>query len=112
VIESFWGVSAFRLTGNLQMRQGGPTRLYLTAERISGFESGSWTLSFASDPHACGGTAQYRDKTNPSLPLRMEIDGLTSHELSPEIRFSAVGDGFRYASFLASGESLGGAELA
>jgi hypothetical protein len=94
------------------MRQGGLIRLHLTAERVSGFESGSWTLSFASEPHGCSGTAQYRDATNPLLLLRMEIDGLTSHEPSSEIRFRATGDGFRYASFLASGESLGGAELA
>ena len=112
VVESFWGVSAFRLTGNLQMRQGEPIRLHVTAARVSGFESGSWTLSFASDPHTFSGTAQYRDETNPSLPVRMEIDGLTLHEPSPDIRFNATGDGFRYANFLASGESLGGAELA
>ena len=112
VVESFWGVSAFRLTGDLQMRQGEPIRLHLTANRVSGFESGAWTLSFESDPPSCSGTAQYHDATNPSLSIHMEINGLSSSGPSTEIRFRATGDGFRYASFLASGESLGGAELA
>ena len=118
VVESFWGVSAFRLSGTVQMAQGKPTRLALTAERVSGFEAGPWTLEFESGDHgsidAAGarlsGDAHYHDAVNPSLPLRMAVEALTAPDGSRQMRFSATGEGFYYASFLAAGESVGGAE--
>ncbi len=127
VVESFWGVSAFRVAGTVQIHSGEKTRLDLAAERVSGFDAGSWTLSFEHNQHnqsgqsdatntAFSGTALYRDAINTSLSMRMELAGLNPQD-SPieigdtrEIRFKATGDGFLYASFLASGESLGGAE--
>ena len=127
VVESFWGVSAFRVAGTVQIHSGEKTRLDLAAERVSGFDAGSWTLSFEhNQPDQSGqsdatntafsGTALYHDAINNSLSMRMELAGLNPQD-SPieigetrEIRFKATGDGFLYASFLASGESLGGAE--
>ncbi len=118
VVESFWGVSACRLSGLLQKSQGTQTRLELTAERVSGFESGPWTLVFKSDddtaidiPDTCiSGAAHYHDEVNSELLLRMEIDRTTQQGDLHEVHFMASGDGFRFASFLASGESVGGAE--
>jgi ribosomal peptide maturation radical SAM protein 1 len=120
-VDSFWGVSAFRLTGTVRRRDSGQTQLYLSAQRLSGFDAGQWTLSFASDqsdpshtPSAVlSGTASYNDTVNTALSLRMEIEGFAPHNQHGqplEMRFRATGEGFYYASFLASGESLGGAE--
>ena len=121
VVESFWGVSAFRVAGTVQIHSAENTRLDLTAERVSGFDAGPWTLSFEhnqSDATSAvlSGTALYRDAINTSLPMNIEIEGLSPQDRTikmgetREIRFGATGDGFLYASFLASGESLGGAE--
>lgn len=124
VVESFWGVSAFRVAGTVKIHGVEKTRLDLTAERVSGFDAGSWTLSFEhgqtgqSDARSAvlSGTALYRDAINTSLPMSMELAGLSPQDRTieigetREIRFRATGDGFLYASFLASGESLGGAE--
>ena len=117
-VDSFWGVSAFRVTGTLRISDSGKTQekiqIDLTAERVSGFDAGGWTLSFESDQPDetsafLGGTASYHDVINTSLLLPMEIEGFARGQQT-EMRFRAIGDGFYYASFLAAGESLGGAE--
>jgi len=118
VVESFWGVSAFRLTGTVSGQCGEPIRLDLTAQRLSGFDSGGWTLSFQSDepwrheniPTALTGQAQYCDTVNPALPMHLEMTGLIAPDTAQACQIRATGEGFHYASFLASGESLGGAE--
>ena len=118
VVESFWGVSAFRLTGTASGQCGKPIRLELTAQRLSGFDSGGWTLSFQADepwgsdsvPSPIVGQAHYCDAVNPSLPMRLAMTGLMADDLTLACQLRATGEGFRYASFLASGESLGGAE--
>jgi len=118
VVESFWGTSAFRITGTLTLQCGEPARLELTAERVSGFDAGGWTLSFCSDhpwvgdnmPTAIAGQAHYSDAVNPALSMHLDITGLLAHDAALACQLSATGEGFHYASFLASGETLGGAE--
>ncbi len=119
IVESSWSTTVFRLSGALHMTSGERTRLDLTAERVSGFDTGSWTLAFESDEvgfsdvpvaSVCG-RAQYSDAVNPSLSLLMEMTGLTSGGAGDEIHFKATGDGFYLASFLTSGTSIGGSEL-
>ena len=114
-VDSFWGVSAFRITGTIRRDDRGQTQLDLTAERLSGFDAGPWTLSFASDQSdststVLSGTASYHDGINTALPMSLKLEGFVPHETQTEMRFRATGEGFYYASFLASGESLGGAE--
>jgi len=119
VVESSWGTVVFRLSGALHMGQGERLQLALTAERVSGFDTGPWTLAFESDdlgvidaPGVCiSGRAHYQDAANPSLLLRMEIDHLTSLDGANDIHFKATGDGFYFASFLASGTNVGGSEI-
>ena len=118
VVESFWGVSAFRLTGTVTTQPGEPVLLELTAARVSGFDGGPWTLSFQTDEPWRGeqtspvlaGAARYSDTVNPALSMCLDLTGLTTDGPLLACRFRATGEGFRYASFLASGESLGGAE--
>lgn len=116
VVESFWGVSAFRLRGSLTVQPGQPPRLELHATRVSGFDGGTWSLVFEAATPWTGeaqavttGTAHYQDAVNPDLPLHVALSGLGAHD-TLTVQMRASGDGFRYASFLASGESLGGAE--
>lgn len=118
VVESFWGVSAFRLTGTITLQPGAPVQLALSAARVSGFDGGAWTLSCRSDaswggaatPPVLTGTADYHDPVNPALSMRLELTGLSADDPTCTCSFRATGEGFRYASFLAAGESLGGSE--
>lgn len=118
VVESFWGVSTFRLHGTVSQQPGAALQLALTATRVSGFDAGGWTLAFqaevaggpASTPDCIVGQAHYHDAVNPALQLHVALTGWRATDPTVACQIHATGEGFRYASFLAAGESLGGAE--
>jgi hypothetical protein len=76
-----------------------------TLERLSGFASGSCSLSVDITSNTSG-ELQYNDGANNTLIL----NATHCHIDNQRYNIQAQGCGFRYASFLASGESLGGAE--
>ncbi len=118
-VESSWGTTAFRLSGALHMVQGERVRLDLAAERISGFDTGPWTLAFESDDishtdvseSVISGHALYTDDANPSLSLCMEIERPTSPSGADEMHFRAIGDRFYLARFLTDNTNVGGSEI-
>ncbi|WP_045857733.1 RiPP maturation radical SAM C-methyltransferase [Teredinibacter purpureus] len=104
VVESFWGTTSYRLQGQLY-KTGQKHRMEATLERLSGFASGSCSLSVDITSNTSG-ELQYNDGANNTLIL----NATHCHIDNQRYNIQAQGCGFRYASFLASGESLGGAE--
>jgi ribosomal peptide maturation radical SAM protein 1 len=104
VVESFWGTTSYRLQGQLH-KTGQKHHMQASLERLSGFASGCCSLS--ADIISNGsGKLYYNDGANNALMLNA-THRHTDNQLQ---QIQAEGCGFRYASFLASGESLGGAE--
>ena len=105
-MESFWGATTYELNGLLKYSDNKLSGMKVSMQRISGFASGVCSLSLVSKGGKTGELV-YQDGVNTSLALMATIQSDADDE---KITIKAEGCGFKYASFLASGESLGGAE--
>jgi hypothetical protein len=121
---SRWGTSAYSYSGELTWRrEAGQIQglsLDLDGRRVSGFDCGDvrFTLTQAGPGELAGEQfefdcpATYRDDHNHKLAVRIRVSGVLAHGAVAQIQLHGLADGFTYAEFLASGESLGGAEYA